>query len=142
MIKEYKLFKKDHTSASRALDLCNNAWHMTDWVFREYKSVHLQPTLGKFRETLYPECNALKIMHDIANGSKHLTLDFGREKGDIKDTRTTYTEEFTCEFTSEFGDTIHQVELNNGSMLNIQDEIGQVVSFWINYFHTKLDILV
>lgn len=139
-LSQYEAFKGDNSSSSaKAIELSTNSWHLTDWVFEEFKAIHQQTTIGVFRETLYPLCPSLKIMHDIANGSKHSKV--SRPKATIKETRK-YDGEFSQEFSSEHNISALVIEMENGSVLYFMAEIKAVISFWTDYFENELGIKV
>lgn len=139
LLKQYENFKKDDTSTAKAEELSTNSWHLTDWIFEEFKNIHLISGLGDFRETLYPECPSLKNMHDIANGSKHSKV--SRPKASIKETRKHFGP-YSSEFSREFDQTTLEIELENGTILYFIDEIEKVIFFWRTYFKTKLNIII
>ncbi|MBC8052029.1 MAG: hypothetical protein H7Y13_03095 [Sphingobacteriaceae bacterium] len=139
LLNQYEDFKQNNTSSAKAAELSTNAWHLTDWVFEEFKVVHLMLTLGDFRETLYPECPSLKIMHDIANGSKHSKV--SRPKALIKETKRRIGP-FSSVFSRAFSQTTLQIEMADGCILYFLDEIENVISFWKSYFESQLKIKV
>jgi hypothetical protein len=102
-----------------------------DWIFENHKEIHNFNDLGLFRESLYPNCESLKIMHDLANATKHLNVT--RQKGDIKATRE-YLGTFDNSFDFTF-DTSHlEIEKNDGTRLAFAVEIKKVKEFWDEYF--------
>ncbi len=133
-IEEYSEYKKDDTSKYKASNLANSAWHLVDWSFEDYKTIHNCNDIGKFRETLYPKCPNLKIMHDLANAKKHKELT--RPKARLKNTRK-HEGDFSSEFSSDFDISYLEIELENGDILNFEDEIDKVKEFWENYFSDK-----
>lgn len=133
----YDEFIKDDTSSSKALHIASEGWHMTDWVFSEFPTIHNFPQLGDFRESLYPLCNSLKIMHDLANSSKHNEVT--RPKAQIQLTQK-HLGAFSSEFSKEFDVTRLEIILENGSKLYFEDEIKNVVDFWKNYFCNTLNL--
>lgn len=94
-------------------------------------------SIGDFRETLYPECRALKIMHDIANGSKHSKV--SRTKASIM-TTLRYKGPFSIVFSREFDQTSLEIEMEDGTILYFVDEIEIVIKFWKDHFKNRLDI--
>ncbi len=139
LIYQYDEFKNDNTSSVKATELCTNAWHLVDWVFNEFKEIHQTEQIGDFRETLYPECQSLKIMHDIANGSKHSTV--SRPKASIKKTEK-HLGQYSSQYSSDYNITILKIEMENGETLYFIDEIELVINFWKNYFKNKLKIAI
>lgn len=128
---EYKDYMSDDLSTDKAQRVATSAWHLVDWVFENHKSIHQFNNIGLFRESLYPHCESLKIMHDLANATKHLNVT--RPKGDIKDTRE-YSGTFDSTFDFTF-DTSHlEIEKNDGTKLSFVREIMKVKDFWDEYF--------
>ncbi len=137
LLSQYEEFLLDDTSVNKALELSTNSWHMTDWIFEEFKSLHSKPNLGDFRETLYPNCPSLKLMHDIANGEKHSQV--SRPKANIKETRK-HNGSFDSSFDDSFDTSGLEIELDDGSVLDFAEEIKKVINFWENYFKNELNI--
>jgi hypothetical protein len=121
-------FLADQNSTEKAESLALNSWHLIEWVYADNNN---NISLADFRETLYPQCESLKLMHDIANGTKHRIL--SRPKADIKDTR--FDGDF-CEddFGDDFNTGVLEIELNTGQVLRFGDEIEKVIIFWKTYF--------
>jgi len=138
LLKQYEDFKVAVTSTTKALALSTDAWHLIDWVFNEFKAIHLMSDLGVFRETLYPQCTSLKIMHDIANGAKHSKI--SKPKASIKETRK-HIGPFSSVFSREFDQTSLEIELEDGTILHFVDEIEAVINFWIDYFRNNLKVI-
>lgn len=137
LLEQYEDFKSDDTSIRKANDLSINSWHIIDWIFEEFKNIHLTSSIGDFRATLYPLCQSLKIMHDIANSAKHSELT--RPKAAIKEIRK-HLGPFSSVFSREFDQTILEIEMLDGSVIYFVDEIEKVIEFWKDYFKTKLNI--
>ena len=130
-LEEYAEYKNDETSVKKASNLATTAWHLVDWSFEDYKLIHNIEKIGDFRETLYPNCSSLKIMHDLANASKHKNLD--RPKANLKNTER-HIGAFSREFSREFDTTYLAIELMDGTKLDFEEEVDKVKIFWDNYF--------
>lgn len=139
LIHLYNDYIKDDTSSTRALHIASEAWHMTEWVFNEFQPIHNHETLGDFRESLYPMCNSLKIMHDLAISSKHGNVK--SPKAQIKETKK-HLGVFTSQFSKEFDVTRLQIILENGDIVYFEDEIRNAVDFWKHYFVANLNISI
>lgn len=133
-LEEYAEYKNDETSIKKASNLSISAWHLVDWTFKEYKLIHNLTNIGEFRETLYPNCPSLKIMHDLANAQKHKILD--RSKANLKNTKK-HNGSFSRDFSSDFDITYLEIELKNGDKLSFEKEIDKVKDFWDGYFSDK-----
>ena len=128
---EFEEYVKDDLSTDKAQRVATSAWHLVDWIFENRKTIHQFNDLGLFRESLYPNCESLKIMHDIANATKHLNVT--RQKGDIKDTRE-YSGTFDRTFDFTFDISHLEIEKNDGQRLSFITEITKVKKFWDEYF--------
>lgn len=128
---EYEDYKKDNTSINKAISLSITAWHLIDWAFLDYKTFHKSNSLGAFREKLYPKCPSLKIMHDLANASKHKELT--RSKAELKNTEK-HKGIFSSIFNKKFDTTYLLIELRDGNKLRFNEEIDKVKVFWDSYF--------
>lgn len=137
LLSQYEEFLLDDTSGRKALGLSISSWHMVDWIFEEFKNLHNKSTIEDFRETLYPNCPSLKLMHDIATVEKHSTL--SRPKANIKETRK-HTGSFDSSFDDSFDTSGLEIELEDGDVLDFAEEIKKVILFWENYFKTELNI--
>ena len=67
--------------SDHAFNFVITAWHVTDWVWRETEngkgSWHGCKSFKEFVSKVRSECQALKICHELATGSKHFHI---REK--------------------------------------------------------------
>jgi len=80
--RQYELVRINSTDPDKALDFCLTAWSLADWLFYEkvsqgmilIQSQNHGPEKRVFREPLFLQCPDLRIMHDIANGTKHFEL--------------------------------------------------------------------
>ncbi|WP_405376596.1 hypothetical protein [Nonlabens sp. Asnod3-A02] len=133
-LEEYTEYKDDETSIQKASNLSSSAWHLVDWCFEDFKSIHNFVKISDFRETLYPNCESLKIMHDLANAKKHKNLT--RPKANLKNTKK-HNGAFSREFSSEFDISYLEIELDNGTKLSFEEEIDKVKAFWETYFFDK-----
>ncbi|EAY25288.1 hypothetical protein [Microscilla marina] len=147
VLEEYNEYLQDAANTRKALSLATNTWHILDWVFKEFPGVHgftdpdHRKAFGQFRESLYPNCEALKLLHDIANGSKHMTLDTGREKSEIS---TTEEHKGTSDNTFDYTFDISRLEINmnDGSTLYFEDEIKKAITFFKGYFKGELGVTI
>jgi hypothetical protein len=130
LLKEFDEFIKDETNTSKATNIATNSWHLIDWIFEENKDEY--NNIGEIRENLYPKCDSLKIMHDIANGSKHNNV--SRPKAKIKKTelhRGDYSSDYS---RKDYNISKLIIELETGETLDFYIEIKKVINFWKEYF--------
>jgi hypothetical protein len=132
-LQDYDEYINDDLSVKKAKRLASSSWHLVDWTFEEHKTVHNFTDIGSFRESLYPNCESLKIMHDLTNASKHKIL--SRPKGDLKNTKEHQGDFCSEDFSSEDFDVSYlEIEKNDGTKLSFKSEIEIVKDFWIEYF--------
>lgn len=138
LVKNFENFKNDNSDVSSALELCSNAWHLTDFVFEEYKSNLALTDLGTFRNSLFTSCDKLRIIHDLANASKH-GGELSRPKASIKKTEKHHGA-FSSGFSSDFDISYLSIILEDNTELDFFDVISDVVEFWELYFKNKLGV--
>ncbi|MDP5198886.1 hypothetical protein [Flavobacterium sp. DG2-3] len=139
LIFEYHDFRKDNLTEYKANNLCTNAWHIIDWVFVEFENIHGYDKIGDLRSSLYPRCHSLKIMHDIANASKHKNLD--RPKAFIRTTSIHEGDFCKEDFSSDDFDVSRlEIVLEDETTLDFNEEIQNVIEFWKSYFSNDLQI--
>jgi hypothetical protein len=137
-LQDYNEFMDDELSVKKAMRLATSAWHLVDWTFEERKTIHGFTDIGSFRESLYQYCDSLKIMHDLANASKHKILT--RPKADIKNTEEYQGDFCPKDFSSEDFDVSYlEIEKNDGNVLRFKNEIESVKEFWQEYFQNNDD---
>lgn len=138
LISKFEIFEKDDTNISLAFELSTDAWHLTDFVFEEYKDLLNLTNLGDFRAGLYSMCDKLKIIHDLANASKH-GGELRRPKANIEKTEI-YIGDFSSDFSSDFDTDYLKITLDNNLEFDFYEIILEVIEFWRNYFKSDLNI--
>ena len=133
-LQDYTEYINDDLSIKKAKRAIMNAWHLVDWTFEDYRSIHNLNNIGAFRESIYPRCESLKIMHDLANSDKHKILT--RPKADLKNTKE-HQGGFSNAFNKGFNVSYLQIEKNDGTILSLTDQIENVKNFWEEYFSDK-----
>ena len=130
ILNEYEDYKFDERNILKASNLSSNLWHLSDWTFKEQSNFN---NLGDFRDHLYSQCDSLKFFHDIANASKH--KDVSRPKAKINTTKK-YIGDFSNEFDrNDFDVSKLIIELEDGEILDLYEEIEKVVNFWKKYLN-------
>jgi hypothetical protein len=144
LLEEYSEFSKEPLSERMANNLCKQSWHLTDWVFNEfiYSASNLKSRdqqIGDWRNTLYPRCPSIKIIHDLAQESKHSIVtrpkDFVESIGTVESTF-----DYTFDFT--FNDSKLVIIMQNGDSLNFRNTIAEVIDFWKSLFNSDLNLSV
>jgi hypothetical protein len=139
VIPDYQDFKKNPLSARKALNSAMSSFHLIDWILNDNTLGHSYTDISTLRTDLFIKCNSLVIMHDIANGAKHLAL--SRPKADIKDTHL-HKGGFSRGFSFGFNVSALKIELNDGSKLLYDIELEIVIQFWKDYFKNEFNINV
>lgn len=135
-LQDFDEYINDELSINKAKRLATNAWHLVDWTFEEYQTTHNYNNIGEFRESLYPNCESLKIMHDLTNASKHKILT--RPKADLKNTKEHQGDFCSKDYSSEdYNVSYLEIEKNDGTKLSFRKEIEKVKEFWKEYFQHK-----
>jgi hypothetical protein len=139
LILELEDFLKDDLIQFKANNLSINAWHIIDWILIEYREVHGFVKIEDLRSSLYTKCDSLKMFHDIANSSKHNNL--SRPKANIKKTNNHLGHYSTKHYSREHYNVSRlEIELEDGTILDFNNEIKKVINFWKNYFQDELGI--
>lgn len=133
-LQDYNDYINDDLSIQKAKRLANSAWHLVDWTYQEYKSEHNFTDIGSYRESLYPNCLSLKVMHDLANTTKHKLLTL--PKADLKNSKE-HKGQYSKQYSSHYNISYLQLEKNDGTILRFKNEIENVKEFWLNYFENK-----
>ena len=150
MLLEYEDFCKNHLSVRYAINCAINSWHLTDWTFQEYFKdekkyqdekreklkegkiyVRIYFGLGKYQDELMKQCQSLKYMKLICNGSKHCIL---RDTG-IEDKTKIHEGGFAYpDFDRHDYDVDRLVILDKkGQQLNFEDIFLETKVFWADY---------
>lgn len=137
LVKQYEHYKNKRLSTDRAVAFFETAWSLTEWVGKEFGRVVTQNDLGVFRNTLYLRCPHLKVLHDISNMSKHMTL--SKPKSSISRAGE-QNGPFSSAFTTQFQSTSLVIELKDGTIYKVNDMIDEVLDFWNYYFKNDLQI--
>ncbi|HRO43020.1 MAG TPA: hypothetical protein PL009_09310 [Flavipsychrobacter sp.] len=132
-LSEYKEYMDDDLSIPKAQRVATSAWHLIDWAFENDKCKHNFTDLSNFREALYPRCASLKIMHDLATATKHLTV--SKPKADIRDTRKHAGTFSAADFSDDFDIPRLEIEKSDGKRLSFRREMETVLNFWKSYFN-------
>jgi hypothetical protein len=137
---EYSDFDKDHISARHAINCALTSWHLSDWTYSEYFSTDpafqdsIEPRKSgilKYQEYLIQNCEELKYMRLIANGSKHCIL----RNATIKNKTVQYVGSMSYEdFNREDFDVDRfEMILEDGRKIDFEDSLLKTITFWKAY---------
>ena len=134
LLDDHNEFYANRTSSRHALHCAIIAWHMTEWVNKEF-----EPQLSEdlFKKKMVQQCPSLEIMRNLANGTKHNKR--SSESQTIKGTEL-HLGVFSKEFSRKFETSHLKIELRDGRNIYFEDEIQKVISFWTEYLHSTPNI--
>ena len=138
---DYSEFTKDKTSSKLASDCAVKAWHLAEWIYKEYNaSLCTQfPSFFSYQQNIKLKCPSLQYMQDISNGTKHFTIT--KYSPSVKNTEL-HKGAFSNAFSRAFDISVLVIELSNGTKLYFEDEIEKVIDYWESYFPTELGIII
>lgn len=136
--KNFEIFCSNEPDISIALNLCLDAWHLIEFVLNEYKTDLLLNDLASFRSELYKECEYFKIIHDLANASKHGGV-LSNPKAKIEYTDK-HNGDFSNDFSNDFDTSYLEIILENNTKLDFFLVIENIINFWNKFFKEKLEI--
>ena len=133
LIADYNDYKSDSTSSRLAINCAMTAWHLGEWLYKEFMPL-LNNTFSDNKIYMAHleniECTALEIMHRITNGSKHCSM-AGRTHS-VQGTKK-HVGDFSNDFSKEFDQTALLVKMDDGTEVWFEDELDAVVAFWQDY---------
>lgn len=129
----YDKLRRNPLSIELAISCATKSWHLTDYTFEEFKSVHGFTKIGDFRASLY--CPSLNIMHDIATESKHFVV--SRPKSDLADSKIHEGDFSPTDFSFDFDVSRLELIMNDGSRVAFIEELEKTITFWKNYLQTS-----
>ncbi len=127
-------------SSSKALNCAMTAWHLTEWVYHEFK-INEFNSVSKFQQHMKERCPQLQIVHDISNGTKHYSLTKHTPK---VSTTKHHDGDFDARFfDSNFFDVSGlKVQMKTGEEFYFSDVIKLISDFWVKYFQIELGSLL
>jgi hypothetical protein len=137
--RQFQYHRSDSLNEDKALDFCLTAWSLTDWDFyAKEPNIKFQErpivgqALGVHREKLYILCPALRVMSDIANGTKHFFLE--RPKAGASSisshTEAGYSTGFSHGYNRPYLKIIFK---GGGESENLNVLLERVSKFWNSY---------
>lgn len=142
LLSDFDEFSRNLAFTYKAMDCALSAWHLTDWVYNEWKRSTYghhgdSKGLGDMRDNFYLSCPTLKVMHDITNGSKHLELKPGREKSNMAQSHTSFEDRVAPTISETFGDDWLLIDFQDGTEETMYVLVSEAVEFWRSYFGAK-----
>ena len=130
----YKEYVADQLSSRKAIGCAIFAWHLNEWVWAQHKAqLRVRLSLKKYedyRRFLFTECPELKVIQDLANGSKH----FQSDGSTVKNTKLSHGH-----LMGLLALTQSHLVVETGSGLNFANILlSKVMSFWDDFFKKHL----
>ncbi len=119
--------RKNPVDVSLAEKICEDTWHLCDWVFAELQEQDSQTTKEQFRIEIYNSCPEFRTLHDIANTIKHKKLD--RPKINIKSTFKHHGT-FDYTFDNTFETSYLEIEYQNGTKKRLIEILQPALDYW------------
>lgn len=129
---DYNEFCTEKTSSRIALNCAMTAWHLIEWIYKDYKHTLLKEVkcIRDFQDEIKTLCPSLKIMQDLCNGTKHTE---GNKSSKIINTEK-YEGSFDFTFDSIFDTSSLDIELSNGKKTEFTIEMQKCIDFYESYF--------
>jgi hypothetical protein len=124
---DFEKLMKDPLDISLAEKTCSDAWHLSDWVFTEQRVSKSGLTKEKFRTNLYVECPEMRILHDLANATKHNELTSPKAK--IRETKV-HKGGLSSGFSKAFNVSRLEVHYNEDARIDVDDLIKLAIEYW------------
>ncbi|MFC0343406.1 hypothetical protein [Epilithonimonas hispanica] len=133
---DYNEFCTKETSSRIALNCAMTAWHLHEWIYKDYKHTQLKAVknIGDFKDKIKILCPSLKIMQDLCNGTKHTE---GNTSSKVINTEK-YEGSFDFTFDSTFDTSSLDIELSNGTKTEFSVELQKCIDFYESYFSNFL----
>lgn len=129
-------FMQDALSSRKAIACVIFAWHLHDWVWAQHKKMlktklDLKNKDPDYVNFLFKECPELKVLQELATGSKHFHSDYSDVDG------TELTHGFVGSLYPPF--TQSRLTVKTGETLHFTDcLLDKVVDFWNGFFAQHL----
>ncbi|OJX28854.1 MAG: hypothetical protein BGO86_00180 [Chryseobacterium sp. 36-9] len=133
---DYNEFCTKETSSRIALNCAMTAWHLSEWIYNEYRSTKLISfNKFEFHENIKLKCPSLQIMQDLSNGTKHTKIT--KYTPNVTNTeKHEGTFDYTFDFT--FDTSSLNIELANGTKTEFSVEMQKCIDFYESYFSNFL----
>lgn len=132
----YKEFSTNEVSSRIALNCAMTSWHLSEWIYNEYKETNLSTfsKLFDFHKHIMLECPSLQIMQDLSNGTKHTKITLY-----VPEVQNTEKHKGTFDYTFDFSFDRSRlnIELSDGSKTDFSIEIKKCN----NYYRTLIEKL-
>ena len=135
-----KEYREDPMSSGNAVICAILSWHVVEWIYQEYaSSLTKYPRRRDFQDHVRHLCPSLNYMQDIANGSKHRGIT--RYTLVVKKTES-HQGAFSSGFSKGFNISRLEIELDEGTIVYFDEELGKVEEFFRDFFLQILKVSV
>jgi len=126
----YRQFRSDDLDANKALDCAMRAWHISEWIYKEFNLEATQGTLQQYQKRLASAHDFLAFMHDVANGLKHCTL--SQPLSSVDDSGT-HLGDFSNDFDFSFDVSCLVLKLEDDTERIFILELEKAIEHWRAY---------
>lgn len=124
---DFERMKENPLDISLAEKTCIDAWHLCDWLFSEIQESDKKISKDSFRSNLFLECPEMRILHDLANISKHKKL----SKPKVKLIRTLVQGgDYSSDYSKDYNVSRIEVHYNEHSKIDVDDLIKLAIDYW------------
>ena len=120
-------YLSDDLNESKAIEAATKLWHMCDWYFREFGNKHGYTQLSQLQGDFGAACASLKVMRDVANGSKHAGIDRGKP---IIQRASKHNGDFNADFSRDFNVSVLEVKMSDGTIRYFDDCVKEALDYW------------
>lgn len=124
---EFSAFKADDLDEGRVLNCAVRAWHISEWVYKEFNLQSSHGTIQRYQKKLAQDHDYLSFMHDVANGFKHCIL--SRPLSNIEDSAMHHGD-----FSFDFDVSCLILKLADGSQRIFLIEVEKAIEYWRTNF--------
>lgn len=133
-------YRQKPLSSGSAVICAILSWHIVEWIYQEFDFIKKShKDIVAFQHSLKNQCPSLSYMQDITNGSKHRGIT--RYRPVVRHTESHGGIFDDNVFNSNVFDvSCLRMKLDNGEVVDFDQEIEKVEIFLIKYFDTELNI--
>lgn len=129
-------------AAKEAFNICTSIHHLLDWIQSDVTINKTNLQINDIREYFYALCPNLRIIADISNYSKHCVLTSKRKSTATSSTAHIQGMKFYFTRLGPFSDhpARYEIELIDGSKVELFLILNEVIDFWDNFFKSNQTI--
>ncbi|HEV7332896.1 MAG TPA: hypothetical protein VGN63_17785 [Flavisolibacter sp.] len=143
LLDEGEDFLKNPLSSRFAMNCAWTGWHLHEWIFKEYAHSPAMSSYKKkeeFRRFLYKACPSLHTFRDLADGSKHFSIDqrpFSVLDTELKQAGSGWGYKKVLDSPTL---VVKMKFANVGMLMTFDDLLYEVAEFWYRYLRDELNL--